>query len=485
MGLDACDSGSPTLAFEKLVKMAASGGGLDNITESTTSPPAKATVQGFERTAFKGYFGLMLAVWQQPVVVHIEASAASFVSYDGTFNYQDPGCYTGNLDHVVLVTGYLTSGVDKSRPTIYPPFWKIRNSWGTQWGADGYMYLGMAGGDGICGINVLPGIYPVIRFPKDPCMQNAVKLGRKGAETAAMNPCGSFTCIPQKDNSNKCDCNDPSFVEALNEDGSRTCAYVDVCGSNTQNPCEVGSCINAGNGSYTCVCPPTHSLDSTIAGFSTCSRVEGIATKLVVRGNNWNCSDVHSLFGLTLDDLKKNNEKLDCTKPLEENKELNMAKEGVTPCSAFYYTLPGDKCPSIENFLKLEPDSLRELNPGFDCSSSAPLIASRSLCIERNWLAVAFMPVCLRTGFIQSKEGCAQLVESSKGKLSMLDLYRMNPGLVCNSDRSLNDAAKNNLQVQMQVCVKAEYQDFSLGRCTTKGSRSMCGYYRREFDIDG
>ncbi|CAI5534607.1 unnamed protein product [Closterium sp. Naga37s-1] len=141
MGLPGCTSGSPTKAFEELVKAAVKGGGL----------------------TFKGYFGLMLAVWRQPVVVHIEASAASFIDYNGTIKYQDPGCYTGNLNHVVLVTGFLMVGTDTSRPTISPPFWKIRNSWGTQWGASGYMYMGIEPADGICGINVLPSIYPVIR----------------------------------------------------------------------------------------------------------------------------------------------------------------------------------------------------------------------------------------------------------------------------------------------------------------------------------
>ncbi|GJP38678.1 hypothetical protein CLOM_g23102 [Closterium sp. NIES-68] len=85
-------------------------------------------VSGFERTAFKGYFGLMLAVRRQPVVVHIEASAASFVNYNGSFRYDEPDCYTGNLNHVVLVTGYLLMGTDKNRPRTLSPFWRIRNS---------------------------------------------------------------------------------------------------------------------------------------------------------------------------------------------------------------------------------------------------------------------------------------------------------------------------------------------------------------------
>ncbi|CAI5947003.1 unnamed protein product [Closterium sp. NIES-65] len=62
--------GSPTDAFEKLVAL----------------PGAAITMEGnkgFERTSFKGYVGLMMAVQRQPLVVHIEASVASFVKYDG------------------------------------------------------------------------------------------------------------------------------------------------------------------------------------------------------------------------------------------------------------------------------------------------------------------------------------------------------------------------------------------------------------------
>ncbi|CAI7885711.1 unnamed protein product [Closterium sp. NIES-54] len=118
----------------------------------------KFPVQRFERAAFKGYAGLMMAVQRQPMVVHIEASVAFFGTYDGTFKYQDPGCYTGNLNHVVLVVGYLIRRIDGSENRIAPPFWIIRNSWGEAWGDKGHMRMDIQGGDGVCGINVLPGI---------------------------------------------------------------------------------------------------------------------------------------------------------------------------------------------------------------------------------------------------------------------------------------------------------------------------------------
>ncbi|CAI5464606.1 unnamed protein product [Closterium sp. Yama58-4] len=152
--------GSPAAAFEKLLTLPS--GGL-----TTDSKPVGESFEhetnGFERTRFKGYVGLMLAVQRQPVVVHIEASAATFVQYDGTFKYQDPDCYTGNLDHAVLVVGYLLFTNNGRQSTTSPPFWIIRNSWGVEWGDRGHMRMDIQGGDGVCGINVLPGIYPIVK----------------------------------------------------------------------------------------------------------------------------------------------------------------------------------------------------------------------------------------------------------------------------------------------------------------------------------
>ena len=77
-----------------------------------------------------------------------------------SFVYRETSCYRFNLNHAVIVVGYLIAGKDKSG--FLPPYWIIRNSWGKQWGDGGYMRMGITGGDGICGINVLPGVYPVV-----------------------------------------------------------------------------------------------------------------------------------------------------------------------------------------------------------------------------------------------------------------------------------------------------------------------------------
>ncbi|GJP71081.1 hypothetical protein CLOP_g1942 [Closterium sp. NIES-67] len=174
-----CDGGSPTKALQFLLNATNQGRGTKYY-----------GIRGIERTAFYGWFGLMLAVQRQPVIVHIEASAPSFQDYDGRGKYADEACFSGHLNHVVLVVGFLSANFDPSNSAMPPPFWIIRNSWGTQWGDQGHMRMDIRSGDGICGINTLPGLFPVVRM--------------------------------------------------------------DVCGSSSRNPCVVGTCVNDGRGSYSC-----------------------------------------------------------------------------------------------------------------------------------------------------------------------------------------------------------------------------------------
>lgn len=92
------------------------------------------------------------AVSQQPVSVAIEADQSSFQFYSS-------GVMTGScgtqLDHGVLAVGYGTQD-----GTAY---WKVKNSWGTSWGMNGYILLekGKKQHGGQCGI-LLAASYPVV-----------------------------------------------------------------------------------------------------------------------------------------------------------------------------------------------------------------------------------------------------------------------------------------------------------------------------------
>lgn len=97
---------------------------------------------------------LMSALTQQPVSVAIEADQRDFQLYKS-------GVFTGtcgtNLDHGVLVVGYGSEGgLD---------FYKIKNSWSSSWGENGYIRIGRGaqynGGAGQCGV-LLQASYPLL-----------------------------------------------------------------------------------------------------------------------------------------------------------------------------------------------------------------------------------------------------------------------------------------------------------------------------------
>ncbi|ETP00147.1 hypothetical protein F441_08075 [Phytophthora nicotianae CJ01A1] len=92
--------------------------------------------------------GLVQAISAQPVAVGVAADNPTWKQYkSGIVSY----CSTTQLDHAVLAVGYS------------PSFFKIKNSWGTQWGEDGYMRLKRGAGTrstGTCGIIGPLSVYP-------------------------------------------------------------------------------------------------------------------------------------------------------------------------------------------------------------------------------------------------------------------------------------------------------------------------------------
>ncbi|XP_020014812.2 procathepsin L-like isoform X5 [Castor canadensis] len=71
-----------------------------------------------------------------PISVAIDASHLSFRFYkDGI--YYEPKCSSTDLDHAVLVVGYGFEGEDSKNRK----YWLIKNSWGKQWGMDGYVKI--------------------------------------------------------------------------------------------------------------------------------------------------------------------------------------------------------------------------------------------------------------------------------------------------------------------------------------------------------
>jgi C1A family cysteine protease len=98
----------------------------------------------------KDQLALKAAVAKQPVVIAIEADTRYFQSYSGGVLTDSTKCGT-NLDHAVEIVGYGTlNGID---------YWKVRNSWGTSWGLDGYVLIQRSSSTndiGVCGIAAEP-----------------------------------------------------------------------------------------------------------------------------------------------------------------------------------------------------------------------------------------------------------------------------------------------------------------------------------------
>jgi len=111
----------------------------------------KGFLTGFHDVAQDDEKALMQAVSQQPVSVAIEADQRAFQLYGGGVLTKMCG---DQLDHAVLLVGYGTDSGLK--------YWKVKNSWGGDWGELGYIRLERGStGDGECGIMSVPS-YPVV-----------------------------------------------------------------------------------------------------------------------------------------------------------------------------------------------------------------------------------------------------------------------------------------------------------------------------------
>jgi len=80
---------------------------------------------------------LMTALGNAPVGVAVDASGGFQSYHSGVFN----GPCGQNLNHAILAVGYVSA----------PGYWIVKNSWGTTWGAAGY--INIATGKNLCGIN--------------------------------------------------------------------------------------------------------------------------------------------------------------------------------------------------------------------------------------------------------------------------------------------------------------------------------------------
>ena len=116
---------------------------LQNCCTAEAGQGVATGITGFTAVATGDEDALKTAANIAVVSVGIDASATSFQLYNSGV-YAPAGCSSTQLDHGVAVVGYntMTEGGD---------YWIVRNSWGSSWGQDGYIYMAR-NDDNKCGI---------------------------------------------------------------------------------------------------------------------------------------------------------------------------------------------------------------------------------------------------------------------------------------------------------------------------------------------
>lgn len=132
-----CNGGLMDNAFQFIIK---NGGidteqdypylAVDGKCDQSKMDTKAVTIDGFEDVMPYDEKALQKAVAHQPVSVAIEASGMALQFYQS-------GVFTGEcgsaLDHGVVIVGYGTeNGMD---------YWIVRNSWGLEWGENGYIRM--------------------------------------------------------------------------------------------------------------------------------------------------------------------------------------------------------------------------------------------------------------------------------------------------------------------------------------------------------
>ncbi|XP_077181972.1 cathepsin F [Paroedura picta] len=147
---EACGGGVPSNAYEAIERL----GGLE--TEGDYSYEGYAQKCGFSKDKVAVYINSSVAISRDeneiaawlakngPISIALNAFGMQFYR-KGVSHPFVLFCNPWMIDHAVLLVGYGTRG--------QTAFWAIKNSWGTEWGEQGYYYLYR--GNRVCGMNTM------------------------------------------------------------------------------------------------------------------------------------------------------------------------------------------------------------------------------------------------------------------------------------------------------------------------------------------
>mmetsp|Transcript_18808 Transcript_18808/g.41160 ORF Transcript_18808/g.41160 Transcript_18808/m.41160 type:complete len:353 (-) Transcript_18808:252-1310(-) len=156
---DGCDGGLPSHAFEYIKYT----GGIDtelgypykakdgkcayNAKAVATKVAKSVNISQGDETALKEAVGL-----HKPVSIAFDCEDDFMFYKDGVYSSQNCGSQPSDVNHAVLAVGYGTEGGQH---------WIIKNSWGTDWGVDGYFK--MQRDTNMCGVATCAA-YPEIEY---------------------------------------------------------------------------------------------------------------------------------------------------------------------------------------------------------------------------------------------------------------------------------------------------------------------------------
>uniref|UniRef100_A0A6N2KGG1 Cysteine protease n=1 Tax=Salix viminalis TaxID=40686 RepID=A0A6N2KGG1_SALVM len=134
-----CEGGYMDYAFEWVID----NGGIDteaNYPYTGVDGTCNATKEEMRVVSIDGYedvnetdSALLCATVQQPISVGMDGSALDFQLYTGGIYDGDCSDDPNDIDHAVLIVGYGSENGED--------YWIVKNSWGTDWGMEGYFYI--------------------------------------------------------------------------------------------------------------------------------------------------------------------------------------------------------------------------------------------------------------------------------------------------------------------------------------------------------
>ena len=128
----------------------------DGTCKSSTCGTKYYPISSYSDVTHDSETALVNAIAEGPVSIGVEADQTAFQHYSS--GIIDGNCGT-RVDHGILAVGYGTE-------TVGGDYWKVKNSWGTSWGMEGYGLIcrncNKNGREGECGI-LTQESYPVAK----------------------------------------------------------------------------------------------------------------------------------------------------------------------------------------------------------------------------------------------------------------------------------------------------------------------------------